>query len=131
VVDQFLVVLHDRRVSGFLMKRLVDSVQVLAVAATVWTVFLLFTAQPPVTGDPVQDDGARIYAARCSGCHGGAGQGLSAPALAGRVAEVYPEIADQIAVVANGRGGMPAFGSRLTAEELDAVVEFTRSRLGA
>jgi mono/diheme cytochrome c family protein len=26
---------------------------------------------------------------------------------------------------------MPAFGSRLTADELAAVVEFTRTRLGA
>lgn len=113
------------------MKRLVDVVQAVAAAATVWTVFLLFTAQPPVTGDPVQDDGARIYAARCSGCHGGAGQGLSAPALAGRVAQVYPDVNDQIAVVVDGRRGMPAFGARLSAAELEAVVEFTRTRLGS
>lgn len=112
-------------------KKLVDALQVLALAAAAWTVFLLFTAQPPVSGDPVQDDGARIYAARCSGCHGAQGQGLSGPQLAGTVVERFPDPADQAAVIANGRDGMPAFGSRLTAEELNAVVEFTRTRLGA
>ncbi len=36
------------------------------------------------------------------------------PNLAGRMEDVYPDIADQIAVIANGRGSMPAFGSALT-----------------
>ncbi|MGH8925983.1 MAG: c-type cytochrome [Acidimicrobiia bacterium] len=112
-------------------KKIVDLLQVLTISATAWTVVLLFLAQPPVTGDPVQDDGARIYAARCSGCHGGAGQGLNGPPLAGRMVERFPDGADQAAVVANGRNGMPAFGSRLSPEELAAVVEFTRSRLGS
>jgi mono/diheme cytochrome c family protein len=112
------------------MKRFVDGVQALVVLVTVWTIILLFTARAPMTGDPVTDDGARIYAARCSSCHGPKGQGLRGPQLAGRVAELYPNIDDQIAVVANGRDGMPAFGSRLTPEELAAVVEFTRTKLG-
>jgi mono/diheme cytochrome c family protein len=112
------------------LKMLVDGLQVFALAAAAWTVFLLFTAQPPVSGDPVQDDGARIFAARCSGCHGAQGQGLSGPQLAGMVVERFPDPADQAAVIASGRNGMPAFGSRLTAEELNAVVEFTRTRLG-
>jgi mono/diheme cytochrome c family protein len=113
------------------LKKLVNGLQVFALLATVWTVVLMFTAQPPVSGDPVQDDGARIFAARCSGCHGAQGQGLSGPQLAGVVAERFPDPAEQAAVVANGRNGMPAFGSRLTADELAAVVEFTRTLLGA
>lgn len=51
--------------------------------------------------------------------------------MAGHVVEKYPNIQDQLAIVANGRDGMPAFGQRLTPEELMAVVEFTRTRLGA
>jgi len=47
------------------------------------------------------------------------------------VAQVFPNVADQVDLVANGRGGMPAFGSRLSTAELEAVVEFTRTRLGA
>ncbi len=112
------------------LKKLVNGLQVVALLATAWTGFLLFTAQPPVSGDPVQNDGARIFAARCSGCHGAQGQGLSGPQLAG-VAERFPDPADQGAVVAEGRNGMPAFGSRLTPAELEAVVEFTRTRLGS
>ena len=42
---------------------------------------------------------------------------------------MYPDPADQIAVVTNGRGGMPAFGDRLSAEEIAAVVEYTRTVL--
>ena len=114
-----------------IFKKLVNALQVFALLATAWTIFLLFTAQPPLSGDPVQDDGARIFAARCSGCHGAQGQGLSGPQLAGVVAERFPDPADQAAVVANGRNGMPAFGTRLTPEELAAVVEFTRTRLGS
>jgi mono/diheme cytochrome c family protein len=113
------------------VKRLVDVVQVLTAMATVWTVVLLLTAQAPVTGDPITDDGARLYAARCSSCHGAQGQGLRGPRLAGRVVEKYPNVEDQLAIVANGREGMPAFGQRLTLEELTAVVEFTRTKLGA
>ena len=112
------------------LKRIVDFLQLLTLAATAWTVALLFVSQPSMTGDPVQDVGARIYAARCSGCHGGAGQGLTGPRLAGQMVERYPNPADQAAVIARGRAGMPAFGSRLSPEELAAVVEFTRSGLG-
>ncbi|HEX2420684.1 MAG TPA: cytochrome c [Acidimicrobiia bacterium] len=112
------------------LKRIVDVLQLLTLAATVWTLTLLFVSQPSMTGDPVQDLGARIYAARCSGCHGGSGQGLTGPPLAGQMVERFPDPADQAAVIARGRAGMPAFGGRLSAEELAAVVEFTRSSLG-
>lgn len=111
------------------MKRFVDLVQGLTVIAVLWTVVLLFSAKAPITGDPITDDGARLYAARCSSCHGAQGQGLRGPQLAGRVVELYPNIEDQLAVVASGRNGMPAFGERLTIDELRAVVEFTRTRL--
>lgn len=39
----------------------------------------------------------------------------------------FPDEADQVQVVAEGRGGMPSFGDRLSPEEIDAVVEYTRS----
>jgi mono/diheme cytochrome c family protein len=113
-----------------MMKKIVDGLQVLTIAATLWTVILLFVAQPSLTGDPVLDHGARIFAARCSGCHGGAGQGLNGPPLAGRMVERFPDPADQATVIVEGRRGMPAFGTRLSADELAAVVEFTRTRLG-
>ena len=75
-------------------------------------------------------DGAAVYADNCASCHGAAGEGGRGPALAGgAVVEAFPEAADQVVVVTDGQGGMPAFGDRLSAEEIDAVVEFTRSGL--
>jgi len=74
--------------------------------------------------------GAEIYRAYCLTCHGAAGQGGVGPELAGVVATKYPNVDDQIAVVTNGRGTMPAWGSRLSAGEIRRVVEYTRTDLG-
>ena len=41
----------------------------------------------------------------------------------------FPNPADQEAVVANGRGSMPSFSGSLTAEQIKAVVEYTRTGL--
>jgi mono/diheme cytochrome c family protein len=75
-------------------------------------------------------DGAAIFGRSCAGCHGGDGSGGIGPRLAGgRVVADFPDPQDQIAVVTNGRGGMPAFGERLGPEEIAAVVEYTRTVL--
>ena len=57
------------------------------------------------------------------------GGGGAGPKLAGRMEDVYPDIADQIAVIANGRGSMPAFGSALTPEQIEAVAKYEREVL--
>lgn len=44
----------------------------------------------------------------------------------GRLERAHPDPAAQRDIVANGRGTMPAFSGRLSAEELDAVVRYTR-----
>ena len=75
-------------------------------------------------------DGGAVYGNSCAGCHGGDGSGGIGPRLAGRVVTKFPEPAAQVAVVTNGRRGMPAFEARLSAEEIAAVVEYTRSVLG-
>jgi mono/diheme cytochrome c family protein len=74
--------------------------------------------------------GAGIYKAYCSTCHGVAGQGGVGPALAGVVAEKYPNIDDQIAVVTNGKSTMPAWRGRLTSAEIRKVVVYERTKLG-
>lgn len=77
---------------------------------------------------PAVVDGAAVFAGRCASCHGGTGGGGSGPPLdGGRMVEVYPDVEDQIAVVTDGRNGMPAFADRLSAAEIEAVVEHTRS----
>jgi mono/diheme cytochrome c family protein len=109
----------------------------LVLAAVVVTVVLLFANQPtkPPSAPPAVVeaaggvDGAELFGNSCAGCHGGDGSGGIGPRLAGTVVAKFPDPADQIAVVKNGRGGMPAFGSRLSDEEIAAIVDYTRTVL--
>jgi mono/diheme cytochrome c family protein len=74
--------------------------------------------------------GREVYAARCASCHGESGGGGAGPSVRGeRIVERYPDIADQIAVVADGRNGMPAFEDVLSPEQIEAVVRYTREVL--
>lgn len=75
-------------------------------------------------------DGGALYGGKCAGCHGGDGSGGIGPRLAGRVVTKFPEPAAQVVVVTDGRRGMPSFGARLTPEEIEAIVEYTRTALG-
>lgn len=85
------------------------------------------SAQTPATpADPTLAEGQQIYNSNCASCHGAGGGGGYGPKLAGRVADRYPNIADQIAVIANGKNSMPAFGKKLTAEQIDAAAQYTR-----
>lgn len=74
---------------------------------------------PPKTG-------AAIYEASCATCHGSSGQGFVGPSLVDTAAK-YPDVADEIAVVTNGRGEMPAWGGRFTTKQIATVVEYTRT----
>ena len=58
------------------------------------------------------------------------GQGGVGPDLAGVVADKYPNIEDQIAVVTDGKGQMPSWRGDLTPKEIRKVVEYTRTGLG-
>ena len=113
-------------------------VEAIVAVAVIITVVLLFTnspTEPPAAAPEAVAaaggiDGAVLFGERCAGCHGGDGSGGIGPRLAGgRVVAVYPDAADEIAVVTNGRGGMPAFGERLSAQEIAAVVDYTRTVL--
>lgn len=80
--------------------------------------------------DPVLVLGRDIYGDQCARCHAGDGGGRSGPRLnGGRVLDRYPDESEQLALIVNGRGGMPAYGDRLSEAELDAVVAFTREVL--
>ena len=93
--------------------------------------------------------GSEIYAAQCAGCHGPNGAGVgNFPALTG-VMTTFGACGDHLEWVALGSagfqaegrnsygdtgksigGGMPAFGSSLSPEQLAAVVAFERVRFG-
>jgi cytochrome c551 len=119
------------------MKRVVTVVQALAVFFTLVFVVMLF-ANEPDTGSaaaPPADatqttvvNGADVYGNRCSSCHGSNAEGGLGPQLSdGKVKARFPEIEDQIAVITNGRGGMPGFKGKLTDEQIRAVAEYERS----
>ena len=73
--------------------------------------------------------GSQIYRAVCATCHGRTGQGFVGPSLSD-VALRFPNVADQVELVVNGRGQMPAFGGRLGNDEIEKVVEYTRTAFG-
>lgn len=89
------------------------------------------TAPPAPPGDAELARGREIWVERCARCHGADGSGGAGPRLAGRVREAYPEPADQIRVVTEGRRGMPAFGDVLDDDDIAAVVRYTREVLSA
>lgn len=75
-------------------------------------------------------DGEDLYRQSCASCHGGDGQGGIGPQLAGLMEEKYPDPADHVAVVVNGRAAMPAFGSTLGDDEIAAIVAYERTGFG-
>lgn len=87
-------------------------------------------AEPSGGGD--EDSlGQSVYEANCARCHGPDGEGGVGPQLGdGAVAENYPDIEDQLAVIREGRNGMPAWEGSLSPEEIEAVAIFEREELG-
>lgn len=75
--------------------------------------------------------GQSVYEDNCARCHGPDGEGGVGPQLGdGAVAENYPDIEDQLAVIREGRNGMPAWEGTLSPEEIEAVAMFEREELG-
>lgn len=116
------------------LKVVVNAVQFFAAAAALAFVVLLFVNDPekPSGGGGgaggAAVDGSAVFSQNCAGCHGADGGGNNGPPLNnGLVVANFPDPADQIEVVTNGRGPMPSFGDRLSPEEIQAVVEYTRT----
>lgn len=117
-----------------MLKKIVNGLEVVALLAAGFTVVMLFAGgsgadEEEVASGPA-DLGAEVFASSCASCHGADGGGGVGPQLSdGAVIAAFPDAADEIVVVTEGRGGMPAFGGDLSAEEIAAVVEFTRTTL--
>ncbi len=88
---------------------------------------------PEVTnGDTVLIEGRELYIRNCAQCHGAAGDGGRGPQLSdGRVFDRFPDLADQVAMVGEGRNNMPAFDGKFSEDQLVAVVRFTREVLSS
>lgn len=75
--------------------------------------------------------GKNVYLTRCVGCHGVDGVGIVGPDIRpGKVLEKYASAEAMEALVRDGIGEMPEFGSRLRDEEIVAVVGYVRGGLG-
>ena len=108
-------------------------------------------AEPAAEGGP--RTGAQIYtSAGCGSCHGPSGGGGVGPKLSGGETKLtFPNVEDMVKWVTEGSsssrgqpygdpgrpggqrpaasGGMPAFGTQLTPEEITTVVEYIREQL--
>lgn len=77
-----------------------------------------------VVGAATETDGGALFDLSCGSCHGNDGQGGIGPSLHGVGDRLDEDEARD--VVAGGRGRMPAWGDRLTDEQIDAVVAYVR-----
>jgi mono/diheme cytochrome c family protein len=86
------------------------------------------TSTNSVPADAMVARGHQVYAERCAACHGSSAQGGTGPRLIG-VSGRFPNIEGQIAVIRNGVKGsaMPPWQSILSADDIRAVAEYTRS----
>ena len=84
-------------------------------------------AAPPGVSAP----GAVVFAQNCAACHQASGKGIPGafPALAGDKF-VVGNPAAPIAVVLNGRGGMPTFRDELNDAQIAAALSYVRSAWG-
>jgi cytochrome c6 len=92
--------------------------------AVLWCAFLMLIQ--PTFADPLPE-GKKIFSANCSACHiGGTNVIVSEKTLQTEALEKYAmnsleAIQTQIY---NGKSAMPAFGGRLTDEEITAVAQY-------
>jgi cytochrome c6 len=80
-----------------------------------------------------QNVGADTFKSKCQMCHGADGVGATP---AGRIAKIVsfkdPSVinapdADLIAIVKNGKNKMPAFSTKLTDDQIAAVLDYIRT----
>ncbi|MHB1006904.1 MAG: c-type cytochrome [Chloroflexota bacterium] len=73
------------------------------------------------------DNGRQLFQQNCNACHPNGDQGVG-PTLHGvGFRGQFPDDASVVQIVANGRGGMPAFGSRLSPQQITDMVAYMRS----
>jgi cytochrome c551 len=115
-----------------MFKKIVNAFEIFALLCVVVFLVALFIT-PKKSGTTTTGgtpDGQAIFTQNCATCHGDNGEGAVGPQLnGGAVLDDFPNADAQVAFVTNGGGGMPAFGDRLSPEEIKAVVDYTRTVL--
>jgi mono/diheme cytochrome c family protein len=126
--------------SSMARNRLISAVTDARTRRTRWIALVMVTVglsactaeAPPAVSidDPELVRGREVYARSCASCHGASGGGGVGLQLSeGAVIEAFPDIEDQLTMVAEGRNNMPAFGDRLSIEDQRAVARYTREVL--
>jgi mono/diheme cytochrome c family protein len=113
-------------------KRVVNVIEILTLVTAIAFVVALFANEPGGGSGATAKSGPGydVYLANCARCHGQDGQGGVGPKLAGgAVVRAVPDSADQIQLVEDGRGSMPAFKGKLSQAQIDDVVAYTRTEL--
>lgn len=89
------------------------------------------TTAPAATTTEGEADGAAVFAsAGCGGCHTLAAAGASGT-TGPNLDELQPDKETVVEQVTNGGGGMPAFGDRLSEEEIEAVATYVAETAGS
>lgn len=81
--------------------------------------------EEPTPSQVEEIDPAAIFASNCARCHGADRSGNNGPALLPDRLTKDPSVYE--ATITNGSSPMPAFGNRLSADEISALVEFILS----
>ncbi len=74
-------------------------------------------------------DAAALYKQRCAMCHGASGQ----PSATGKkmgaqdLAASHLSASDAAAIIANGKGKMPEYKSKLSAAQIDSLAKYVTS----
>ena len=76
-------------------------------------------------------DGAADYKAKCASCHGADGAGAMAKKMGSRDLNSADfqktSEADVVAVIAKGKGKMPGYEGKLTADQITAVAKYVKT----
>lgn len=84
---------------------------------------LLIVACSAAPAAETQTPGGRLYAANCSTCHGPAGKGVGPyPKLVAVTDILSGDYAET--VVTQGRNLMPSFGTKLTPEQIEEIIDY-------
>jgi cytochrome c oxidase subunit II len=111
-------------------KRVVNVVEVLVLVGVVVFVVELFANEPGGGAAAKSGPGYDLYVSHCARCHGQEGEGgIGVKLSGGAVVDAFPDEADEIRVVENGRVGMPAFKDKPSESEIRDVVKYTRTGL--
>ena len=74
------------------------------------------------------DEGKRLFAQHCAACHGSEGKGGIGPDLTADTLKFGKEFETLTESIAKGRpGGMPGFGTQLSADQIAGIARFVRS----